>query len=283
MSVIRLIPGSSDYPERLKRLHDPPKVLYVQGRLPDFSRPVLAVVGSRRASAYGRWVTAHLVGRLAQSGIHILSGLALGIDGLSHTAALEHGGLTSAVLPAGHAEVYPASHRQLAQRITQTGGALFSEYPPEVRAAPYHFPARNRIVASLGDAVLVIEAGVKSGTLITAEHALDLGIPVLAVPGPINSPTSAGTNKLIQLGAGLVASAEDILSELGLEANQRPRALGANPREQSLLDILAEHPGASQDDLVQLSKLSPAELSGLLTHLELKGSVKAEAGCWTLA
>jgi DNA processing protein len=283
MNTTRLTPSSPAYPERLLRLHDPPQQLFIRGRLPDFKQPVLAVVGSRKASAYGRWATDHLVGRLAAAGVHILSGLALGIDGLSHLAALERGGLTSAVLPSGLSEVYPASHRGLARRIVESGGALISEYPPATRAAPYHFPARNRLVAALSNAVLVIEAGTQSGTLITAEHALDLGVPVLAVPGPINSPTSAGTHQLLKLGAGLVTGAEDIWQELGVEAGRRPQLKGANAMEDALLESLQRRPAATLEDLAEELRLPPPELNRLLTHLELTGAIRAEAGRWTLA
>jgi len=282
MSVIRLTPASENYPQRLKRLHDPPGQLFIKGTLPDFNQLILAVVGSRKASAYGRWATERLVGQVAASGVHILSGLALGIDSLSHASALGRGGLTSAVLPAGLDEVYPASHRTLADKIVAGGGALLSEYTPAVRAAPYHFPARNRIVAALADAVLIIEAGERSGTLITAEHALDIGVPVLAVPGPINSPTSVGTNRLIQQGAGLVTSAEDILAELGLEAAHRPAVRGANPQEQAVLDWLVDHPAVSMEELAEGLGLAPAEVNRLLTHLELAGSVRVDVGGWTL-
>lgn len=283
MSVIRLTPSASDYPGRLMRLHDPPKRLFVTGSMPDWSQPVLAVVGSRKASAYGRWATNHLVGRVAAAGVHILSGLALGIDGLSHQAALERGGLTSAILPSALDEVYPSSHHLLAQKILRGGGALITEYAPGTRAAPYHFPARNRIVAALSDAVLVVEAGERSGTLITAEHALDIGVPVLAVPGPINSPTSVGTNRLIQLGAGLVTSADDILSELGVEPDTQPIARGGTALEQALLETVAANPAASVELLAAKLNLTPPAISRLLTHLELKGLVRAEAGGWTLA
>lgn len=283
MSTIRLSPTSADYPGRLIKLHDPPKRLFVAGQMPDFKRPVLAVVGSRKASPYGRWATGHIVGPVAAAGVHIISGLALGIDGLSHQTALERGGLTSAILPSGLDEIYPASHAQLAQNIIAGGGALISEYPPGTRAASYHFPARNRIVAALADAVLVIEAGTKSGTLITAEHALDIGVPVLAVPGPINSASSTGTNHLIGLGAGLVASAEDVLSELGIELQRSNRPRGANAQEQALLEAVADQPAASLEQLAMKLQMAPTELSRLLTHLELKGLIRSEAGGWMLA
>lgn len=281
MSVIT--PRSSDYPERLKRLHDPPERLFVKGPMPDFNRPVLAVVGTRKPSAYGLTLVERLLRPVVEQGVHIISGLALGIDGQAHRLTLSAGGLTSAVLPSGLDEVYPASHQLLAKQILEHGGALITEYTPGTRAAPYHFPARNRIVAALADAVLVTEAGKRSGTLITAEHALDIGVPVLAVPGAITSPTSAGTNHLLQLGAGLITSANDILNELGLEAEATAPRRAHDAKSQAILDALQRSAPASAEELALSCRLSQADTNRGLTHLELDGAVKAQAGLWVLA
>lgn len=281
MSVIRL--SSPDYPERLNRLHDPPERLFIHGELPDFSRPVLAVVGSRKPSVYGTTILERLLLPVVSAGVHIVSGLALGIDGKAHMAALAARGLTSAVLPSGLDEIYPASHRLLANQIVGSGGALISEYPPSTRAAAYHFPARNRIVAALADAVLVIEAAQKSGTLITAEHALDIGVPVLAVPGAITSPTSAGTNHLIQFGAGLISSATDILSELGFDTSPLPTRRAKDAQGQAILDQLAHSAPASSEQLAAACGLAQGEINRYLTHLELDGAIKAQGGGWVLA
>lgn len=281
MSVIT--PRSSEYPERLKRLHDPPSRLYLQGSLPDLKRPVLAVVGTRKPSPYGLTLIDRLLKPVVEQGVHVVSGLALGIDGKTHQLVLRSGGLTSAVLPSGLDQVYPASHRLLAKQIVERGGALITEYGPGTRAAPYHFPARNRIVAALADAVLVIEAGKQSGTLITAEHALDIGVPVLAVPGPITSPMSAGTNHLLQLGAGLITSASDILHELGLETEKVVPRRAHDAQTQAILDALQRTAPASAEELAMTCQLSQVDINRGLTHLELDGAVKPQAGLWVLA
>lgn len=278
-----ITPSSSDYPERLNKLHDPPKRLFIAGVMPDFSRPVITVIGSRKATAYGSAVAQMLSSELARAGVHIVSGLALGIDGLAHQSALKSGGLTSAVLPSGLDEIYPASHRSLAKHIVEQGGALISEYSPGTRPAAYHFPARNRIEAALADALLVIEAGAKSGTLITVEHALDIGVPVLAVPGPITSTLSIGTNRLIKNGAALVSSAADVLAELGLETAPTTERLGTDATEQLILNHLSRAFQATTDELARACRLDHNEINRRLTHLELAGSVKAQSGWWVLA
>lgn len=183
-------------------------------------------------------VTTELAGELANVGVVIVSGLAIGIDGIAHTAALDAGGVCIAVLPCGLDAIYPASHLQLAKRIVQNGGALVSEYPPNTIAYKYDFIARNRIVSALSDAVLIPEAALKSGALHTARFALEQGKEVMAVPGNTTSETSAGTNNLIKTGAGVVTSAEDVLHALGLEAQNKKTPKGATAEEQLTLDFI---------------------------------------------
>jgi len=269
ISVIK--PDKLDAWRRLARLNDPPRRLFIRGDY-DPLQPAVAMVGSRKYTAYGRQVAERMAGDLARRGVRIVSGLALGIDSLAHQAALAAGGQTIAVLPSGIDLIYPASHRRLGEQISRQG-ALISEYPPGTSATRYSFVARNRIVAALGDVLVVVEAAAKSGTLITAEYALDMGISVLAVPGPITSPTSVGTNRLIGLGAKPVLGVADILVELGLDPDGPSAGHTAdNADGQAILDALK--PGSKQfSELSQLTGLRTEVISRELTHLELNGQV----------
>lgn len=246
--------------------------------------PRLAIVGSRRVSPYGRAVTLQLAGEAAKQGIVIVSGLAIGVDGLAHRAALEAGGATMAILPSGLDAVYPYSHRQLADDIVNQGGALITEYPPGTITYPSNFVARNRIVSAISDAVLITEATAKSGTIHTANFALDQGIPVLAVPGNITSKLSEGTNNLIKCGATPVTSLKDILNALNLAPiKQAALPLGDNPAETALLQLI--HAGTSDGGaLLGASQLDPAQFNQTLTMLELTGKVRPlGAGHWAIA
>src|SRR5688572_6641342 len=217
--------STSDVPEKLRNIPNPPKQLFVIGKNVNelLNKPCVTIVGSRKVSAYGRAVTMGLAGELAKSGIVIISGLALGVDSLAHKAALDVGGLTVAVLPSGVDKIYPAAHFGLAKQILQQGGALVSEYPDGTPPLKHQFIERNRIASGLGDALLITEAAEKSGTLHTANFALEQGRPVLAVPGNITSPTSAGTNNLIKAGATPVTGVQDVLLALGLEPTEKSR------------------------------------------------------------
>ncbi len=212
--------GAAEYPPLLGELHDPPTRLYLRGGPVEIlSRPAVAVVGARSCSAYGAQVARDLARALAASGAVVVSGMARGIDGEAHRGALAAGGATVAVLGCGIDRDYPSAHAMLASRITE-GGAVVSEYPPGVEPAPWRFPARNRIVAGLAAATVVVEARERSGALITADFALELGREVFAVPGEITSGLSKGTNDLIRQGATPMLAAQDVLEVLGLE----PRA-----------------------------------------------------------
>lgn len=268
------------YPPLLREIPDPPPVLYVRGTLIDTDRSALAVVGTRRATAYGNAMTQQIVGPLARQGITIVSGLARGIDGAAHQAALDAGGRTIAVMASGIDRVYPPEHRALAESIA-AHGALISEWsvgePPEGS----HFAPRNRIISGISLGVLVIEAALKSGALMTADRALDQGRDVFAVPGNALSPASKGTNALIQTGAKMVTSAEDILDEFGLDPAQiqaqaeAVQVLPDNPTHATILHALvaASEPQHIDDIAFQLS-LPVREVSGALAILELKGLVK---------
>lgn len=286
--VKELMLSTSGVPIKLRNIATPPNRLYVKGEDVNelLSRPCVTVVGSRKVSAYGKAVTATLAGELAQAGVVIISGLALGVDSIAHKAALEAGGLTIAVLPSPLDRIYPASHGQLAQQILQQGGALVSEYPSGAQVYPGNFIARNRIASGLGDVLLITEAAEKSGTLHTADFALDQGREVLAVPGNITSPTSAGTNNLIKGGATPVTRVEDIFNALGMETDKTVKQAppkSSNPNEQSLLDLLFA--GISDGaELLERSNLGVRLFSQSLTMLEIRGQIRALGGNrWSLS
>lgn len=279
MKINKVSLPQENYPKKLLALSDAPKELYLLGAdLGDLlARPAVAIVGSRKVSAYGQQVTATLAGDLARAGVVIISGLAIGVDGIAHRAALEAGGLTIAVLPSGLEYIYPASHQQLAKQIIEQGGALISEYPEHEKIAyKGNFVARNRIVSGLADAVLITEAAEKSGTLHTADFALQQGIDVLAVPGNITSPTSAGTNNLIRSGATIVTSVEDVFQVLGIAPTGKQKTAaptGSTPEEQMLLDLLFDGTQAG-DTLLESSKLDVRQFNQTLTMLEIRGIIR---------
>lgn len=240
------------------------------------SRPAVAIVGSRKVSAYGQAVTIQLAAELAKAGVVIISGLAIGMDGVAHRAALEAGGLTLAVLPCSVEHVYPRTHHMLAKQILEKGGALVSEYPEGSFINKGNFIARNRIVSGLSDAVLITEAAQKSGTLHTADFALQQGIEVLAVPGNITSPTSVGTNNLIKTGATPVTSVDDIFQVLGIEPATKQQSgapKGDNPHEQILLDLLLAGTQAGEE-LLEASQLDIRQFNQTLTMLEIHGHIR---------
>lgn len=287
MNIKKLTLAQGDIPARLTRISSPPKQLYVLGdRFTELlDKPCLAVVGSRKVSPYGRSVTTKLAEDAARQGIIIISGLALGIDGLAHQAALNAGTPTIAVLPCGLDRIYPSTHHQLAKQIVEQGGALITEYPPETEPYKTNFVARNRLIAALGDGVLITEAAEKSGSLHTANFALEQGREVMAVPGNITSDTSKGTNNLIKSGAVPVTSIEDILQALKVEQKGRQDAkiIAANAEEYTLLELLR---GGITDSaaLLQSSELTPAAFNQTLTMLEITGKIKnLGANHWTLA
>jgi DNA processing protein len=266
--------GRSDpeYPPLLRELHDPPPGLFLRGAPESelLTRPAVAVVGARACSSYGAQV-ARLLGReLAAAGLVVVSGLARGVDGEAHRGALEAGGVTVAVLGCGVDRDYPAAHAQLASRIAENGLVL-SEYAPGVEPAPWRFPARNRIIAGLVSATVIVEARERSGALITADFALEAGREVFAVPGEITSSLSAGTNALLRLGATPLTSAEDVLEALGVAA---PQAQVAEVGENAalVLEALADRP-AGADELARATSLDAAVVATALAELELAGAV----------
>jgi len=238
-------------------------------------RPKVAVVGSRGVTPYGRAVTAQLSRELAEHGIVIVSGLALGVDGIAHEACLEAGGTTIAVLANGLDKIYPATHTDLGRRLLEQGGTIFSEYPHGTPGLKQNFIARNRIVAGLSDALLITEATEKSGTLHTARFALEQGRDVLVVPGNITSPNSVGTNRLIKSGAIPVTCVDDILYVLGAShlPVEKVRRKGDSPAEQALIDLL--YGGISDGhELLTQSELPAVEFNQILTMLEISGKIR---------
>ena len=274
---------NDEYPAALKEIYDPPPVLFYKGGFTPEDVCGVAVVGTRRASAYGREACAALVRDLATAGVTIVSGLARGIDGIAHNSALEAGGRTIAVMGAGVDVIYPSDHKQLAQRIAETG-ALLSEYPLGVRPDSRHFPRRNRLLSGLSLGVLVVEAPMDSGVMHTVRYALEQGRDVFAVPGSIFSPTSLGTNRLVQDGAKLITDAADILEELNVtRLEQQPILPGFSPMPtpEGVEAEVLQHIGAEPihiDEVRRQTALPVANVSSMLSLLEIKGLVKQVGG-----
>lgn len=277
-SVSVLGRGDRDYPALLAAVYDPPPCLYVRGAMPGaLVGPCVAVVGARACSAYGRQV-ARLLGReLAAAGAVVVSGLARGVDAEAHRGALDAGGPTVAVLGCGIDRVYPSGHAELAARILERG-LIVSEYGAGVEPAPWRFPARNRIVAGLSRAVVVVEARERSGALITADFAMEEGRDVLAVPGEITSSLSAGTNNLLRQGAAPLLCAADVLDVLGLD-RPAPVVAAASPAGAAVLEALARGPG-DVDGIAARCGLPAAAVAAALTELELDRRVAGESGIY---
>ena len=267
------------YPAQLKKLPDAPPVLYIKGSLIPHDERALAMVGTRKATTYGRDVAHHFAKELAANGITVVSGLAQGIDAAAHRGALDGGGRTFGVLGSGIDNIYPREHLKLAQEIAQNG-AIISEFPVGAPPEARNFPRRNRIISGLSLGVLVVEAPEKSGAMITASVAAEQGRDVFAVPGNIFSMTSGGTNRLIQDGAKLVINVADILDEFNIVHNNvqtrvvTEQIAPANANEIKLLDYLGADP-IHIDDLVRMSGLPVAMVSSTLTILELKGLARS--------
>jgi len=277
------------YPDRLKEIHDPPAVLYVLGMPELLDCRAIAIVGSRAATQYGLGIAGQMANSLSMQGFTIVSGMALGIDTAAHKGALAAGGRTIAVLGCGLDIVYPPGNRELHNRII-SAGAVVSEFAFGTKPDSFRFPARNRIISGLSLGILVVEAANRSGSLITASHALEQGREVFAVPGRIDSMKSAGTHTLLQQGAKLVHGISDIIEELPAAAQpgQGPEISGGkeivqflpdnlSPEEAELFNCLDVYP-RSIDDIVQESGLSARKANELLLHLELKGVVESLPG-----
>jgi DNA processing protein len=277
--VLVLTREHPDYPANLRDSPAPPPVIFVRGRLSPADSWAVAVVGTRSPTTYGREATQRLAAELAEAGVTIVSGLALGVDTLAHSAALDAGGRTIAVLPCGADTVYPERNRALAKRIGENG-ALVSEFPLGLRPTPQLFPVRNRLISALARGVLVVEAGEHSGALITVEYALEQGRDVFAVPGSIFSRMSAGTNRLLRSGAGVATCARDLLDALNMSAADSQRdvraALPEDPTEAAILTLMSHEP-VHADLLARLVQLPISAVSATLAVLELKGLVRQAA------
>jgi DNA processing protein len=267
------------FPQPLRAIHDPPPGLFVRGdeETALLVRPAVAIVGSRACSAYGRQIARSLGRELAAAGLVVVSGLARGVDSEAHRGALEASGSTVAVLGCGIDRDYPAANRELARQVAATG-LIVSEYAPGVEPAPWRFPARNRIVAGLCAATVVVEARERSGALITADFALEEGREVFAVPGEITSALSAGSNALLRLGATPLTCAEDVLESFGLAApERRDPELGSTATR--VLERVREG-AAAADEIARATGLGAGQLAATLTELELAGAVTQEEGIY---
>ncbi len=282
-----------EYPELLRHIHAPPAVLYRMGQPIDVNRPALAVVGSREATAYGLSCVEAFVPTLAAAGVNLVSGGAVGIDAAVHKKSIENGGITTVVLGSGLLHMYPYANKPLFAHVLERGGTIFSPFSMAQRPERGTFPARNRIIAGLAQACLVVEASAKSGALITAGYALDANRTVCAVPGSIFSPTSEGCHDLLRRGAVLVSCVEDILRELGCEGSQEVAlatnvektmtARGELSKENEFFVFLSKGPRSDEEVAIFLGK-SLSETQDFLFDLQLEGKIKQQfTGLWGLS
>lgn len=278
---IETVPAA-EWPPLLREIPQPPKQLNYRGILPDKSLKLIAVVGSRKYTNYGQQVVSHLIEGLAGYPVGIVSGLALGIDSLAHEAALR-AGLYTLAIPGGGLDdsvIYPARHKPLARKILESGGGLMSEYEPTFKATTWSFPERNRLVCGIAHATLVIEAGEKSGSLITARLATEYNRELLVVPGNIFSYNSKGTHQFLKLGATPVTEAKDILEVLNI-AEERPAPQApatVSPQEAKVLEILNEP--TERDTLIRKLSLSTSNAAILLMQMEMTGLIKEQGGVY---
>lgn len=278
-------PGAPAYPPPLRPIPDSPLVLFWRGADPSSCVPALAVVGARRCTSYGERTAMRIGREAAAAGVVVISGLARGIDAAAHRGALETG-RTAAVLAGGLDRVYPGEHRSLAERIVDSGGCVMSEQPPGIGPQPWLFPFRNRIITGLSLATVVVEAAMRSGSLASARHALDQGRDVFGVPGPIDSPLSAGSNRLLGQGAAVFCEASDLGSVAGLERLREKRrsklsetkvfAAGELPPEQARILSALTGRQATADEICAETALDGTRVLALLTALELDGLVRRE-------
>ena len=280
MEIKKLTMDEPAYPALLKQIKDPPKELYYAGDVSLLSTRCVAIVGSRKFTAYGRRIAGMIAGRLAACGVTVVSGMAIGIDGIGHRSALEAGGKTIAVLGNGLDVMYPVSNRELKQDILRTG-LLLSEYPPGMRGTKYTFPQRNRIISGLSEATVVVEAGLNSGSLITAALAAEQGRTVYGVPGNIDTVTSHGVNMLIRDGAIPLVDVDDLLQDLHVDRRslwQENYADVVGEEEKKILELLSSGGEATIDQIAMKIGATAGRVNGLVSVLEMKGLVMTALG-----
>lgn len=282
------------YPALLKEIHDPPEEIYLRGNQDVLNNPDnfnLAIVGSRKISAYGQMATEFIISGLEGMPINIISGLAYGVDACAHECALSSKLKTIAVLGSGidDESIYPKENRQLAKKIIEQGGIIISEFPPETKARKQYFPMRNRIISGLSKATAIIEADYKSGALITAKFALEQNRDVFAVPGPINSSAYRGTNHLIHKGAKLLRFADDIINEyaeLRRKEPQKQKHLNLNCEQRKIVEIIiskTNSAGCSFEEILEYSELSAEKLNAQISILILRGTIRVlNNNCYVL-
>lgn len=269
----------ASYPPALRTIYDPPALLFVRGTLPPSTIPHLAIVGTRNPTRYTTHVLSEIVAPVLHSGVVIVSGLAIGVDTIAHETALAQKQPTIAVVGSGVNDrvLYPTRHVSVAHRIIEQGGAVISEFPLDTTAFKSHFPIRNRIIAGLSKAVLVVEAHIKSGSLITAKAALEHGRDVLAIPGPIHAPLSEGPNMLIRTGAGLISSSQDLCDALGTIRVTQPSTTAPDDPTQAQIWHAAHMP-IHTNDLIRKLAMSAATINSVLTQMELNGIMRHLGG-----
>ena len=279
MQVSTIKRQSSNYPILLEDIPSPPAQLFLHGQLPP-QAVMVAIVGSRKCSDYGQAATYQLAYELARAGVVIVSGLALGVDTVAHTAALEAGGTTLAVQACGWDQIYPAANRGLAEQILRQGGGIISEYEKGMPALKQNFPARNRIIAGLCVATIVTEAAARSGALITANFALQQNRQVMAVPGNITNPLSAGPNNLLKAGATPITGSSDVLAALNFQIEQTQPTAPSSQEEAAILELLKQGCRTTQA-LIERSGLSAQQFASIISLMEITGQVRnLGAGNW---
>lgn len=276
--TIKIDIESEEYPELLRQIPDPPRSLYCRGNPDLLKTKAVSIVGSRKATDYGKWSAAKLSRHMVQNDVTVVSGMAMGIDSYAHRAALDEGGNTIAVLGNGVDICYPRSNAELYNEILKKG-LVISESKDGEMPKRYSFPLRNRIISGIGQVTVIVEAGLKSGSLITAERAVDQGRPVYAVPGNINRNTSFGCNKLISEGAYIMISFDDALREMGIDLKCTEKEYkDISQVEKKIIGKLRGHGEMTVDDLCEKTGLAPSQITGLVTVLEIKGYVQTAYG-----
>lgn len=268
--------GEANYPKKLLPLEDAPDLLYYRGELSD--APAVAIVGSRHDTRYGRSQAFSIAKDLALAGVTVVSGLARGIDTAAHQGALAGGGKTVAVLGCGLATTYPPENATLTENIVRSGGTIVTEYAPDIAPLPFHFPHRNRIISGLSDALLLVEATLKSGTNSTVNHALNQGVPIFALPGNVDAPGSELPLLLLKQGALMATDAGDILAELKISPKQQTKVQAeSKPTDDPILSAL-QREEKTFEELAAETGMTPADLSSALSMLELDGKIEKRAG-----